>query len=150
MKTLAFGLFIALFSFSSLAMKLDVQSCEENQFSLSFNSVMTMKTYSNGAIKVFELDHIEPAAVPYGVVVTLDRGAELSEMESFCRYIPYLSWVSVKNAVSSYDPTTNTLKLKMPARQFNPDTSLFEEKTLTIQVVKGARTAEGTVLAELN
>lgn len=128
------------------AAELRVESCKAA--GVSFNDVIEMKTYSNGQIKVFSLDRIEPAAASFGLVVTLDRGQELAELESFCRYVSGLSFVDLSKVVSSYDRGTNSLKLEMPVRH-TEDAIDFKDKTLEIVVTKGAKKQKDVVRATL-
>ncbi len=140
---------LSVFCFVStlaFADQLSVESCEENQ--VSFTKVNAMKSYANGGIKIFEIDNVEPAGAPFGLVVTLNRGEFLSELESFCRYIPNLSGLDIATTKSSYDPSTNTLTLEMDSTRYNPESGDFEDKELRVQVVKGAKDAKGTVLAD--
>lgn len=137
---------LALFSVNAFASDLKVTSCED--YSLSLNAVYSMKTYANGSVKVFEIDMIEPAAAPAGVAVAIDRGDDLSTLESFCRYIPGLSSADVPNTKSKYNAATNTITLTIKASQTNED-GISQPKVLTVVINKGASTEAGLVKASL-
>lgn len=128
------------------ARNIDVTSCAD--YSVSLNSVYSMKTYSNGSVKVFEIDMEEPAAAPAGVAIAIDRGDDLSTMESFCRYIPGFSSVDVKRTKSNYDKLTNTIYLKLAATQTDKNGGA-KPKLLTISIHKGAKAEADLVKAVL-
>jgi hypothetical protein len=140
------AIFIALASINAFAMDMTVTSCED--YSVSLNSVYSMKTYANGSIKVFEIDMIEPAAAPVGVAIAIDRGTGLADWESFCRFVPGLSSVNVTKSKASYDKSSNVLTLTMNASQTNVD-GVSTVKILTIVINKGAASEENLVKASL-
>jgi hypothetical protein len=107
-----------------------------------------MKTYGNSTIKVFEIDMIEPAAAPVGVAIAINRGDDLSNMESFCRYVPGLSAVNVTGAKSKYDKATGNLTLTLLASQTDED-GVAQSKVLTILVNKGSNSEADLVKASL-
>ncbi len=126
---------IALTSLNAFAADMTVTSCED--YSVSLNSVYSMKTYANGSVKVFEIDMIEPAAAPVGVAIAIDRGQGLADMESFCRFVPGLSSANVTGTKASYNKATNILTLTLNVRQSDAD-GVFKAKVLTVVVNKGA------------
>ena len=126
---------IALTSLNAFAADMTVTSCED--YSVSLNSVYSMKTYANGSVKVFEIDMIEPAAAPVGVAIAIDRGQGLADMESFCRFVPGLSSANVTGTKASYNKATNILTLTLNVRQSDAD-GVFKAKVLTVIVNKGA------------
>lgn len=123
-----------------------VTSCAE--YSVSLNSVYSMKTYANGSVKVFEIDMVEPAAAPVGVAIAIDRGDDLSTMESFCRFIPGLSGADVTRAKSKYDKTTNTITLTLNVSQ-SDENGVAKPKVLAISINKGASQEADLVKAVL-
>lgn len=134
MKTIVATL-LTLSSLNVFAADMDVTSCAD--YSVSLNSVYSMKTYASGSVKVFEVDMEEPAAAPAGVAIAIDRGNDLSAMESFCRYIPGLSSVDVAGAKSKYDKSTNTITLTLKAGQTD-ENGVSISKVLTVSINKGA------------
>lgn len=118
------------------ASALRVTSCEEANVNL--NGVMEMRKYSNGQIKLFTVDQIEPAAAPVGIAVALDRGDDLSNMESYCRYVWGLSGAELSQAKSKYDKNTNALTVAVPVSYYRDDLKKFTGGTLTLLITKGA------------
>lgn len=137
---------LALTSINAFAANMTVTSCED--YSVSLNSVYSMKTYANSSVKVFEIDMIEPAAAPVGVAIAIDRGSNLADMESFCRFVPGLSSADVTGAKSKYDKATNILTLTFNVSQTNED-GISKAKVLTVVVNKGAASEENLVKASL-
>lgn len=149
MKVLLLSLVFTMASSVALATeitKVQVGSCDE--FGVSLNSVYSMKMYSNTSVKVFGIDMIEPAAASFGVAIAIDRGYGLADMESFCRFIPYLSSADVQNAKSKFDVKNNILTLTISASQTN-GMGTAVPKTLVIRIAKGATTEDGLVTADL-
>jgi hypothetical protein len=130
------------------ASALSIENCAQNG-GVNLNNVVEMRTYSNGGVKLFAVDQIEPAAASFGVAVTIDRGGDLSEMESFCRYVSGLSGVDLAAARSSYDRHTNLLTLEIPARYYRDDQADFVPGVLTLVINKGAKSESGLVSAVL-
>ena len=142
----AFAFILLAVSMNSFAADVSVISCNEAEVSL--NSVYSLKTYANGSIKLFGVDMLEPAASPIGLAVAIDRGDDLANMESFCRYIPGLSGMDLAFARSKYDPTKNALTIKIPVRSMDEDGG-FSAKQLTVVVTKGATVEADLVKASL-
>jgi hypothetical protein len=138
-----------LLTFSSLyvfAADLTVTSCAD--YSVSLNSVYSMKTYANGSVKIFGIDMVEPAAAPAGVAIAIDRGDDLSTMESFCRYIPGFSSVDISSSRAKFNKSTNTLTLTLKASQTDKD-GVAKSKVLTVSINKGASNEADLVKALL-
>jgi hypothetical protein len=132
---------------SMSANALSVTTCEEAGVTL--NAVTEMKGYGNGRIKLFAADMIEPAAAPVGLAVTIDRGDDLSTMESYCRYVSGLSSLQLSKAQASYDRSRNILKLDIPARYFDADNGKYAHTVLNVVVSPGAKDQAGLVEAKL-
>ena len=123
---------------AAIAQALRVSSCEEAGVQL--NSVTQMRVFANGGIKMFAADQVEPAAASFGVAVAVDRGADLSSAESFCRYVSGLSGVDLGKMKASFDQNANALTVEGPV-QVSDGEGRFPTRTLTLTVNKGAKEA---------
>ena len=132
---------------ASPALAVEVGSCEERNVAL--NQVISMRTYANGSVKLFEIDQVEPAASPSGIAVAIDRGQDLADAESFCRYVFGLSSVDLAHATANFDQSRGVLSIKLPVKSYVPDTDQFIGGTLTLEINKGAKAAAGLVAAQL-
>ena len=94
-------LVVAIFGCCGSALASEVGSCEERNVTL--NQVQAMRQYANGSVKLFAIDQVEPAAAPVGIAVAIDRGEDLSELESFCRYVSGLSSAELRDASAVFD-----------------------------------------------
>lgn len=142
MRYLVAGLI--LFSANVLAAPPEVRSCEDQGVTL--NSVVSMRQFDGGAIKVFETDMIEPAAASVGLAIAIDRGDELSTMESFCRYVAGFSSVDLQGAIDSVDKN-NVLTLTMGSTQTD-ENGVSQPRSLTVTIDKAAAAEEDLVKAE--
>jgi hypothetical protein len=125
--------------------EISTQSCEDA--GLVLNSVTAMRPFANGGIKLFAIDREEPAAMPAGVAVTIDRGDNLDNAESFCRYVSGLSSVDIAAADASYNDKKALLTVKIPVRLHNADADSFSNGTLTLVIDKAAKKPGGLVKA---
>lgn len=138
---------IVFSTLNAFASDVNVVSCSD--YSVSLNSVYSMKTYANESIKIFEIDMEEPAAAPAGVAIAIDRGDDLSTAESFCRFIPGFSRVNVVGGKSKYNVATNILTLTLNAAKSDENGAPIS-KVLTITINKGALSEAELVKAKLN
>jgi hypothetical protein len=121
------------------------ESCEDA--GLVLNSVTALRPFANGGVKLFAIDREEPAAVPAGVAITIDRGNDLADAESFCRFVGGLSSVDIASADASYNDKKALLTVKIPVRLHNADADTFKNGTLTLVIDKAAKKPGGLVKA---
>jgi hypothetical protein len=121
--------------------------CEPS--STLLNTVESMRKFSNGSVKVFELDNIEPAGAPVSVAVTVDRGETLDTQESFCVNIPYLYSANVRETKSSYSKMSGILTLKIPVTKMD-EAGAKVSFSLVVKVAKHAKTVTELITFEGN
>ncbi len=146
MKKLLLILSLSIITSNVFANEVTTTSCEE--YGANLNSVQSMKTYANKSIKIFEIDMIEPAIAPVGVAIAIDRGDDLSTLESFCRYVPGLSSANIASAKSIFNQATNVLKVTMKVTTLDFQGN-SHDKTLILTIDKGASSEDNLVKAIL-
>lgn len=110
---------------------------EPRKIDQSVNDVVEMKSFDNGAIRIFLVDQQEPASRPYKVVVSLPAGGdELTqfgsfETGSFCS-------VDLTNATSVKKQTSSSVNrvISIPVAHYDLETGSCQLKdTLTLDVL---------------
>ncbi len=136
-----------IFVFCNSSFAVSIKGCDEA--SITLNQVIEMRMFANGGVKLFNIDKEEPAAMPVGIAVTIDRGSDLSEMESFCRYVSGLSHADLKSARANYNTQTALLTVEIPVRSYSGDSGDFESGTLFLVIDKAGKKPRDLVSATL-
>jgi len=116
---------------------------------ISLNAVESLKSYSNGSIKVFKIDNEEPAGGNIGIAIAINRGESLDKEESFCRYVPYLSDANFKKIKSSYDDAHKVLTLSIPVIESDPETGKKSNFKMILKIDKRATDEKKLVTFEI-
>lgn len=135
------------FTTPGFAADISIDDCDKRNVAL--NQVQAMRPFANGSVKLFSIDQEEPAAVPAGIAVTIDRGDNLADAESFCRYVFGLSDVDLAKANAKFDQATAILSIDIAVRSHDPNTDNFVPGVLKLKINKSAKTPEALVSAAL-
>jgi hypothetical protein len=111
-----------------------IPTIELTKTTKTIESVTEMKSYYNGAARIFLHDNEEPAARPMEVTIVVPNGEEDNfvnlqtlSVDSFCS-------ASLKNSKSTYN-SKNGLTVKIPVSVYNVDTGdCSKNSTLNINV----------------
>ena len=129
-----------VFAQAALAIPLTIESCREA--GIRTKTIVEMRSFSNGQIKLFAHDLEEPAGAPMGIQIIYERGNE-PNVQNFCVYVRGLSGISLKNAHADYDERTNTLYVNAPGRRYFPENDEFGPTLIGLTIRKeGARAAD--------
>jgi len=107
----------------------EVRSC--NDVSVGIETLVTpvannVRTFYNNRIQIYNIDTIEPAAAPAGIVIVLPSSPEDDPIGgSKCLAIRGFSAINIKAARAAYDPAKG-LSLSIPTRKFDPETDKFK------------------------
>lgn len=135
------------FTTPGFAADISIDDCDARNVAL--NQVQAMRPFANGSVKLFSIDQEEPAVAPAGIAVTIDRGDNLADAESFCRYVFGLSDVDLTKAKARFDQAKAVLSIDIAVHSHNPDTDTFVTRVLTLKINKAAKTPAGLVSAEM-
>ncbi len=143
-------LMIALFALVSTytnASAMQITTCADQKVSL--NDVYSMRSFAHSRIKIFEVDTIEPAAAPVGIAVAINRGEDLSTLETFCYYLSGFTSANIKQARSQYDKASQVLTLSISVTQSN-EHGQNKAKTLVVSIHSAAASTNEMVKAKLH
>ncbi|AZQ66588.1 hypothetical protein EF888_05195 [Silicimonas algicola] len=104
------------------------------------------RTFASGAVRIALMDTVEPAAAPFHLMIVSppydELGIRQCRLVSFDGTMGYAS-MSLEGLETDYDPATG-LRLGVPMRVYNPDTTMFDEGILEVVLDQ----ATGEIAAE--
>jgi hypothetical protein len=107
----------------------EIQSCYEA--SVGIETLVTpiannVRSFYNDRVQIYNINTIEPAAAPAGIVIVLPSSPEDDPIGgSKCLAIRGFSAINIKTARAAYDPAKG-LSLSIPTRKFDPETDKFK------------------------
>lgn len=124
-STLCFGIatFASLLSLGSIAHSNEIKDCAQS--GIGINTLVAPvaennRSFYNGKVNIYKVDTIEPACCSAGLAIVLpDVASEIGDTK--CVSITGLGGVDVKNATSTYNPSTG-LTVILPTSAYDPET----------------------------
>lgn len=107
----------------------EVRPCQE--VNVGIETLVTpvannVRSFYNNRVQIYNIDTIEPAAAPAGIVIVLPSSPEDDPIGgSKCLAIRGFSAINIKAARAAYDPAKG-LSLSIPTRKFDPETDKFK------------------------
>lgn len=104
------------------AAAVEVENCDEA--SIGISSLVTpvadnTRSFYNGQVHVYRVDHLEPACCSAGVAIVMpDVKSEIGD--SKCVVVKHLPGIDVRGAKASYDPSKGLL-LSFPTSTYDPE-----------------------------